>query len=220
MKKLTALLLSVVLVLSLAACGSANKPASSTTQPETSAPTEQPESSSTAPAESEPETQPETGKTLVVYYSASGNTERVAKDIAEAAGADLFEIVPTEVYTSEDLNWTNPDSRVSREHDDESLRDVPLTTTEVPDWDSYDTVFVGYPIWWGIAAWPVDTFVKNNDFTGKTVIPFATSSSSGMGQSGSLLADMAGTGEWQEGQRFSSGVSSDDVQSWVNGLGL
>lgn len=225
MKKLTALLLSVVLVLSLAACGSANKPASSTTQPETSAPTEQPatepsESSSTVPAESEPETQPETGKTLVVYYSASGNTERVAKDIAEAAGADLFEIVPTEVYTSEDLNWTNSDSRVSREHDDESLRDVPLTTTEVPDWDSYDTVFIGYPIWWGIAAWPVDTFVKNNDFTGKTVIPFATSSSSGMGQSGSLLADMAGTGEWQEGQRFSSGVSSDDVQSWVNGLGL
>ena len=225
MKKLTALLLSVVLVLSLAACGSANKPASSTTQPETSAPTEQPttgpsESSSTVPAESEPETQPETGKTLVVYYSASGNTERVAKDIAEAAGADLFEIVPTEVYTSEDLNWTNSDSRVSREHDDESLRDVPLTTTEVPDWDSYDSVFIGYPIWWGIAAWPVDTFVKNNDFTGKTVIPFATSSSSGMGQSGSLLADMAGTGEWQEGQRFSSGVSSDDVQSWVNGLGL
>ena len=225
MKKLTALLLSIVLVLSLAACGSANKPASSTTQPETSAPTEQPttepsESSSTAPAESEPETQPETGKTLVVYYSASGNTERVAKDIAEAAGADLFEIVPTEVYTSEDLNWTNSDSRVSREHDDESLRDVPLTTTEVPDWDSYDTVFIGYPIWWGIAAWPVDTFVKNNDFTGKTVIPFATSSSSDMGQSGSLLADMAGTGEWQEGQRFSSGVSSDDVQSWVNGLGL
>ena len=214
-----------MLVLSLAACGSANKPASSTTQPETSAPTKQPttepsESSSTAPAESEPEAQPETGKTLVVYYSASGNTERVAKDIAEAAGADLFEIVPTEVYTSEDLNWTNPDSRVSREHDDESLRDVPLTTTEVPDWDSYDTVFIGYPIWWGIAAWPVDTFVKNNDFTGKTVIPFATSSSFGMGQSGSLLADMAGTGEWQEGQRFSSGVSSDDVQSWVNGLGL
>ncbi len=225
MKKLTALLLSVVLVLSLAACGSANKPASSTTQPETSAPTEQPttepsESSSTDPAESEPETQPETGKTLVVYYSASGNTERVAKDIAEAADTDLFEIVPTEVYTSDDLDWTNSDSRVSREHDDESLRDVPLTTTEVPDWDSYDTVFIGYPIWWGIAAWPVDTFVKNNDFTGKTVIPFATSSSSGMGQSGSLLADMAGTGEWQEGQRFSSGFSSDDVQSWVNGLGL
>ena len=225
MKKLTALLLSVVLVLSLAACGSANKPASSTTQPETSAPTEQPatepsESSSTAPAESEPETQPETGKTLVVYYSASGNTERVAKDIAEAAGADLFEIVPTELYTSDDLNWTNPDSRVSREHDDESLRDVPLTTTEVPDWDSYDTVFIGYPIWWGIAAWPVDTFVKNNDFNGKTVIPFATSSSSGMGQSGTLLEEMANGGTWQSGQRFSSGASSSTVRDWAAGLGL
>ena len=225
MKKLTALLLSVVLVLSLAACGSANKPASSTTQPETSAPTEQPatepsESSSTAPAESEPETQPETGKTLVVYYSASGNTERVAKDIAEAAGADLFEIVPTEVYTSEDLNWTNSDSRVSREHDDESLRDVPLTTTEVENWDDYDTVFIGYPIWWGIAAWPVDTFVKNNNFTDKTVIPFATSSSSGMGQSGTLLSEMAGTGDWQDGQRFSSGASQSDVADWVSGLGL
>ena len=225
MKKLTALLLSLVLVLGLAACGSANKPASSTTQPETSAPTEQPttaptESSSTAPSETEPEIQPETGKTLVVYYSASGNTKRVAEDIAEAADADLFEIVPTEVYTSDDLNWTNSDSRVSREHDDESLRDVPLTTTEVPDWDSYDTVFIGYPIWWGIAAWPVDGFVKANDFTGKTVIPFATSSSSGMGRSGSLLADMAGTGDWQEGHRFSSGASASDVQSWVNGLGL
>lgn len=225
MKKLTALLLSVVLVLGLAACGSANKPASSTTQPETSAPTEQPatepsESSSTAPAESEPETQPETGKTLVVYYSASGNTERVAKDIAEAADADLFEIVPTEVYTNDDLDWTNPDSRVSREHDDESLRDVPLTTTEVPDWDSYDTVFIGYPIWWGIAAWPVDTFVKNNDFTGKTVIPFATSSSSGMGQSGTLLEEMANGGTWQSGQRFSSGASSSTVRDWAAGLGL
>ena len=225
MKKLTALLLSLVLVLGLAACGSANKPASSTTQPETSAPTEQPttaptESSSTAPSETEPEIQPETGKTLVVYYSASGNTKRVAEDIAEAADADLFEIVPTEVYTSDDLNWTNSNSRVSREHDDESLREVPLTTTEVPDWDSYDTVFIGYPIWWGIAAWPVDGFVKANDFTGKTVIPFATSSSSGMGRSGSLLADMAGTGDWQEGHRFSSGASASDVQSWVNGLGL
>ncbi len=225
MRKLSLLLLSVMLVLGLVACGSAKKPASSTTQPETSAPTEQPttapsESSSTAPSETEPETQPVTGKTLVVYYSASGNTKRVAEDIAEAAGADLFEIVPTEVYTNDDLNWTNSDSRVSREHDDESLRDVPLTTTEVPDWDSYDTVFIGYPIWWGIAAWPVDGFVKANDFTGKTVIPFATSASSGMGQSGSLLADMAGTGDWQEGQRFSSGASSTDVQSWVDGLGL
>ena len=228
MKKLTALLLSLVLVFGLAACSTANMHTPSTapaTEPETTAPTEAPtEAETEAPTETmpetEPETQPETGKTLVVYYSASGNTERVAKDIAEAAGADLFEIIPTEIYTDEDLNWRQDGSRVNREHDDESLRDVPLTTTEVPDWDSYDTVFIGYPIWWGIAAWPVDGFVKANDFTGKTVTPFATSSSSGMGQSGSLLADMAGTGDWQEGQRFSSGASASDVQSWINGLGL
>ena len=97
---------------------------------------------------------------------------------------------------------------------------MPLTTTEVENWDDYDTVFIGYPIWWGIAAWPVDTVVKNNDFTGKTVIPFATSSSSGMGQSGTLLSEMAGTGDWQAGQRFSSGASQSDVADWVSGLDL
>ena len=215
MKKLTALFLSLVLILGLAACGSTGNTNAPEEQP-TSAPAESTETDTSVPAE----TKKQTGKTLVVYYSASGNTERVAKDIADAVGADLFEIVPTEVYTSDDLNWRDSGSRVSREHDDESLRDVPLTTTEVPDWDSYDTVFIGYPIWWGIAAWPVDGFVKANDFTGKTVIPFATSSSSGMGQSGTLLADMAGTGDWQEGHRFSSGVSSADVQAWVKGLGL
>lgn len=241
MKKLTALFLGVTLTVSLAACGSINTSSASSssssaeassssesaevTETPTEAPTESSSSETEEPAvaeseSSEAEAQPETGKTLVVYYSASGNTERVAKDIAETAGADLFEIVPTEVYTDEDLNWSNSNSRVSREHDDESLRDVPLTNTEVENWDSYDTVFIGYPIWWGIAAWPVDGFVKANDFTGKTVIPFATSASSGMGQSGSLLADMAGTGDWQEGQRFSSGAGTSDVQEWVSSLGL
>ena len=222
MKKLTAFLLSFVLILGLAACGSSSNASAASTK---AAPTQQATAETTeatAPVSEETEQAPEASgsKILVVYYSASGNTARVAQDIADASGADLFEIVPTEIYTNEDLNWTNSNSRVSREHDDESLRQVPLTTTEVPDWDSYDTVFIGYPIWWGIAAWPVDGFVKANDFTGKTVIPFATSSSSGMGRSGSLLADMAGTGTWQDGQRFSSGVSTADVQNWVSGLGL
>lgn len=157
---------------------------------------------------------------LVVYYSASGNTARVANDIAEAAGADLFEIVPVEPYTSDDLNWTNQNSRVSVEHDNPDARTVELVSTEVPDWDSYTTVFIGYPIWWGIAAWPVDGFVSANDFTSKTVIPFATSSSSGMGESGALLAQLASTGDWQVGQRFSSGASASDVQDWVSGLDL
>lgn len=188
----------------------------------------QTEQSSTAEASSEAEKTADntentgngSGKTLVVYYSASGNTERVAKAAAEAAGADLFEIVPVEPYTSEDLNWTNDNSRVSREHNDESLRDVELTSTEVVHWDSYDTVLIGYPIWWGIAAWPTDGFVKANDFTGKTVIPFCTAASSGIGQSGKLLADLAGTGDWQEGKRFASSASDQEVASWIGELGL
>ena len=95
-----------------------------------------------------------------------------------------------------------------------------LVAATVPDWKSYDTVFIGYPIWWGIAAWPVDSFVKANDFTGKTVVPFCTSSSSGLGESGELLAELAGTGDWLEGERFSSSVSEDAVQTWIENLGL
>ena len=160
------------------------------------------------------------GNVLVVYYSATGNTEDVANYIADATGGDLFEVEPAEPYTDDDLNWTDDNSRVSREHEDESLRDVELVSTDVENWDSYDTVFIGYPIWWGIAAWPMDTFVEANDFSEKTVIPFCTSSSSGIGDSGNLLAEMAGTGDWQDGERFQSGADEADVQEWVNGLGL
>ena len=159
-------------------------------------------------------------KVLVVYYSASGNTERVAKDIAEETGGDLFELVPSQVYTSEDLNWTNKNSRVTKEHENSDLRDVELVYNTVDNWDSYDTVFIGYPIWWGIAAWPVNSFVQLNDFTGKTVIPFATSTSSGLGDSGSLLEKQAGTGNWQTGRRFQSGVSANEVKSWIQDLGF
>ena len=132
----------------------------------------------------------------------------------------MFEITPVDPYTSDDLNWTDDNSRVSVEHNDENKRDVPLTKITPDNWADYDTVFIGYPIWWGIAAWPVNNFVKGNDFSGKTVIPFCTSTSSGLGQSGNLLADMAGTGNWQDGERFSSGASSSKVESWVNGLDL
>lgn len=213
-QKFGSLLLAALMILSLAACGAQPSGAASS-----SAGTAGSSPSAGTSAEA-PDSSASGSKVLVVYYSACGNTKRVAEDITEAAGGDLFEITPTEPYTSDDLNWTNSDSRVSREHDDESLRDVPLTTTEVENWDDYDTVFIGYPIWWAIAAWPVNNFVKNNDFTGKTVIPFATSSSSGMGQSGTLLSEMAGTGDWQDGQRFRSNASQSEVADWVSGLGL
>ena len=205
MKNLTAFFLSVMLIISLTACGK-----SGGTEPVSTA----------VPTESVAENEQYTGKILVVYFSASGNTERVAKDIAEVTGADLFEVVPAEPYTDDDLNYNNSSSRVSREHDNETLRNVELADAGEANWDAYDTVFIGYPIWWGIAAWPVSSFAAANDFTCKTVIPFATSASSGMGDSGTLLAQTAGSGNWQLGHRFASGASAEDVQAWVKGLDL
>lgn len=179
------------------------------------------EAASSAAASSEAtSTVTTTGKTLVVYFSATGTTQGVAQTIADTVGADLFEVVPSDPYTSDDLNWTNNDSRVSREHNDEGLRAVALESTDVDGWDDYDTVFIGYPIWWGIAAWPMSSFVSANDFSGKNVVPFCTSLSSGIGQSDKLLAELADAGTWLDGQRFSRGSSEADIASWVNGLNL
>ena len=200
MKKWITLLMGLVLVFSFTACGSTS-------------------SSNASQTESSVE-EPESGKTLVVYYSATGNTEEAANYIAAATNADIFELEPKEPYTDADLGWTDDNSRVVYEHDNSDARDMELVAATVPDWKSYDTVFIGYPIWWGIAAWPVDSFVKANDFTGKTVVPFCTSSSSGLGESGELLAELAGTGDWLEGERFSSSVSEDAVQTWIENLGL
>ena len=202
-------------------CGAASTDTTTTTANNNTTAVQDTVKSTAASDSTTAQTTPSSGKkTLVVYYSASGSTKAVAQNIAESADADIFEITPVNPYTSDDLNWTNDNSRVSVEHNDESKRDVPLTKTTPDHWADYDTVFIGYPIWWGIAAWPVNNFVKGNDFSGKTVIPFCTSTSSGLGQSGDLLADMAGTGNWQDGERFSSGASSSKVESWVNGLDL
>lgn len=230
MKKWIALLMGLVLVFSFTACGSNSSPAPSqaessveeqgASQPETSA-TETSESDISENAlPSDLETEPESGKTLVVYFSATGNTEEAANYIVAATNADVFELEPKNPYTDADLDWTDDNSRVVYEHDNSDARDVELVAVTVPDWELYDTVFIGYPIWWGIAAWPVDSFVKANDFTGKTVIPFCTSSSSDLGESGELLAELAGTGDWMEGERFSSSVTEDTVQTWVKSLGI
>ncbi len=158
------------------------------------------------------------GKILVVYFSAQNHTREVAKKIANNLNADIFEIVPEEEYTKEDLIYSNSNSRVSKEHNDEKLRNIKLISTEAQNWDDYDTVLIGYPIWWGIAAWPVDTFVESNNFNNKTVIPFCTSSSSGLGQSGKLLEEKANGGAWLEGKRFSSNASDVDIKSWTDSL--
>jgi hypothetical protein len=160
MKKLATVVLSCLLMFCLVACSSGGS--GSTSSADTSSSSVSSASDETSATTEESST--DLGNVLVVYYSATGNTERVANSIAEATGGDLFEIEPTEPYTDDDLNWNDESSRVSREYEDESLRDVPLVNTTVDGWDDYDTVFIGYPIWWGIAAWPVDGFVEANDW--------------------------------------------------------
>lgn len=224
MKKVIGLILCLAMVFSLCACGGGRtgdsaddtaKQEESAAEPETGTPADMAESDGVGANNDNGESEESGSRVLVVYYSGTGNTERAAKAIAQAVDADLFEIVPETLYSDDDLDYNDASSRVNREHDDESLRNVALASAEAENWESYDTVFIGYPIWWGIAAWPVSSFVSSNDFTGKTVIPFATSASSGIGDSASQLADLAATGDWQEGQRFSSGVSDEDITAWA-----
>lgn len=199
MRKIFCFLTAIFCCISLAACGGTDTETSTKGTPDSGA---------------------LDGKTLVVYYSATGNTETAANYIADVTGGDLFELEPAEPYTDEDLNYNDENSRVSQEYADERLRDVELVSATVEGFEEYSIVYLGYPIWWGEAAWPVNQFVENNDFTGKTVIPFCTSASSGIGDSGQMLEEKAGTGDWLEGERFSSSVSKEDVQAWNEGLGL
>ncbi len=215
----------ILIVGMLAGCGAGSGQDESQTQSNTGAASENESSAATteedsAEVSSEAETDGDgtQGKTLVVYFSATGNTERVAEVIADTTGGELFELEPVDPYTDEDLNYNDDNSRVSQEYADESLRNVELVADTVDDWQDVERIYIGYPVWWGIAAWPVNTFVEANDFTGKTVIPFCTSASSGLGDSGELLAELAGTGDWQEGMRFRSSVSDEDVVAWVESL--
>lgn len=211
----------ILIVSMLAGCGQAESQTQSNTttesENESSAATTEGDSTETS-SETETDGDGTEGKTLVVYFSATGNTGRVAEVIAETTGGELFELEPVDPYTDEDLNYNDDNSRVSQEYADESLRNVELVADTVDDWQDVERVYIGYPIWWGNAAWPVNAFVEANDFTGKTVIPFCTSASSGLGNSGKRLAELAGTGDWQEGMRFRSSVSDEDVAAWVESL--
>ena len=228
MKKLLTIVLAILVAVSLAACGSAGGGA----ETEHSEPDPQANDSTgtgmndanvkeEAPSSTDPGNAAASGsKVLVVYFSASGNTRRVAELAADELGADTFEIVPAEPYSEDDLNWRDRNSRVCREHDDMSLQDIELISAEAPDWSRYDTVLFGYPLWWREAPWVVNRFVQSNDFTGKTVIPFCTSTSNGLGDSGVHLAEMAGSGAWLDGIRFSENPSESSVREWAHSLGL
>lgn len=220
MKKIPVLMLSLMLALGAGGCGNSNSNVTSESVDTVVSESESSSVTSTDESETSTEKAEETegGKTLVVYYSATGNTEEAANYIASATDGDLFELEPVVPYTDDDLDYNDEDSRVVYEHEHPEDRNIELMESTIENWNEYDTVFIGYPIWWHAAAWPVDTFIKANDFTGKTVIPFCTSGSSGLEDSGELLKEMAGTGEWLEGTRFSSSVSEDDVQAFIESL--
>ncbi len=240
MKKLTAFILATMIVLSLAACGNEANMAGNTEPPQngTEAPrTEAPADTNNendAPGEptdsagepdtppedvpSEPEQEPTGGKILVAYFSATNNTEGIAQKLSDGLGADLYEITPAEPYTDADLNYGDSKSRTSVEMDDPSAR--PEISGAVENMEQYDVVFIGYPIWWGEAPRIMSTFIESYDFSGKTLVAFCTSGSSGFGSSDSALRAAASGATWLDGHRFSAGASADDVMDWANGLGI
>ena len=157
------------------------------------------------------------GKAVVVYFSCTGNTKDVAAKIASAAHCKTYEIVPSKPYTTEDLNYNSKKSRASKENNDASAR--PEISADIAGWDSYDTVFLGYPIWFGKAPKILYTFVETHDFQGKKVIPFCTSGSSGIGSSAKDLAALAkDSGKWIDGTRFSASVKEKDITEWLKAL--
>ncbi len=153
------------------------------------------------------------GNVLVAYFSASGVTAGVAKKLADAASADLYEIAPEQVYTKADLNWMDKESRSSVEMNDRSAR--PAIATKVENMDQYDTVFVGFPVWWYREPSIIDTFMEAYDFSGKKVVPFCTSGSSGIGDTYKNLQELAPGATVVEGKRLAKGVSESDLSAWV-----
>lgn len=223
MKKIFTILIAGMMILSLAACGqggTAPNSQSGQSQASAAAPSESeaPAPESPAPSESVPApAEPEGGKTLVLYFSASSNTRAVAETVAETAGAEICELTPAEPYTDADLDWTNQTSRVNTEHSDPAHR---TALSEAPDLSAYDTIFLGYPLWWREAPSIVWNLVENTDLSGKTVIPFCTSTSDGIEGSVETLRGMAPAANWQEGRRFGESLNEAAVTEWVNGLDL
>ena len=158
------------------------------------------------------------GHILVVYFSATGTTRGVAEKLAEGLSADLYEIVPEEPYTDADLNYNDSKSRTSIETDDPGCR--PAIAGELPDLTGYDTVLIGYPIWWGDVPRIISNFVENMDLTDKTLAVFFTSGSSGLGNSMKHLEEQSGAGTWLEGKRFTSSTTVEELASWAKDLGI
>lgn len=214
MKKITAIFLALMIVLSLAACAGEKE----LSETNSTGPSQTGANEDLISAGSEPGSEPEGGKILVACFSATNNTKEIAQKLADGLDADLYEIVPVQPYTDGDLDYGNSGSRTSLEMDDPESR--PAISGSVENMEQYDVVFIGYPIWWGEAPRIMSTFIESYDFSGKTLVAFCTSASSGFGSSDSALRSAAGGATWLDGCRFSAGTSSEDVLAWANGLGI
>lgn len=155
---------------------------------------------------------------LVAYFSASGVTSEVARTLAEAIGADIFEIKPKIPYTQADLDWMDKNARSTIEMSDPASR--PEMAERLDNADRYDTIFVGFPIWWYVAPTIINTFLESCDLTGKTVVPFATSGGSGMGKTNQRLAPSCEGARLLDGKVFKRRVGQKELAAWVDGLGL
>lgn len=153
-------------------------------------------------------------KKLVAYFSASGVTAKLAKRLANAVDADIFEIKPEKPYTTADLDWTNKKSRSSVEMSDKSFR--PAVAEKLDNIADYDTIYVGFPIWWYVAPTIINTFLEQYDLTGKTIIPFATSGSSRMGKTNSELAPSCKGAILKEGKRFEANADEAELKNWAD----
>ena len=204
------------LLFALTACGSQSNgtdSADSTAEPSV---LQTDEAQDEEQADAEPESN---AKILVAYFSATGTTKALAEYAADAMAADLYEIIPKEPYTDEDLDYGNDQSRSSLEMNDPDAR--PSISGSVENMEQYDIIFLGYPIWWGDAPRIIASFVESYDFSGKTIVPFCTSGGSGIGSSTKNLHGLAASDvTWLDGERLKSGSSRDDMVNWIGGLGL
>ena len=213
MKKFIPFFLAISMLFCLSACSGKQKaPATA----DTAAPST--EATEAVQTEAPMEMPTEGHKVLVAYFSATHTTQGVAEKLAQGLNADLYEIVPAEPYTSDDLNYSDNNSRTTLEMNDATAR--PAISGSMENMEQYDVIFLGYPIWWGDAPRIMSTFVESYDFSGKTVVPFCTSGSSGIGSSASNLEKLAGNGTWLDGHRFSGSDSQETILNWANGLGI
>lgn len=210
-KKLISMIMFICLSFLLTACGVDSGTNSNTEPSATQSQAETPSS------ELAPEPTEEAAKTLVVYFSATGSTKAVAEEIARLTGADLYEIAPAVPYTDEDLNYNNDDCRANQEMNDASAR--PAIGSEAIDVSSYDTVFIGYPIWWGTMPRIINTFLDTYDFSGKTALPFCTSGSSGITQSVSDIRAAETDADVRDGLR-ASGANDSSIENWIADNGI